>query len=301
MTSAIRSSSPTAPLEGVERPRLALALLLSLMLHAAVGVYWVSGGFSDRLRQSAIKYPEKRDSPIRLGIERSSAQNLTWLGFETPTPHAADVSVVEQAALAPKVGESADSQSESEARKATEASAFQIVDPEAVRSAVRDTSESVSRMFQIGREALTRAMAAAAEEQAEAARRAAEAEESKVAGEPANPSESESMAVSIEETIEVSPGKPAAVEGLEIITVRPRWNIGTRLTASPRNPMVRIVFIRDGSVLEANFTQGGSGFSSVDEPLLDAIYSWRAKGKRLEELSTREGATLSITMRILLR
>jgi hypothetical protein len=233
---------------------------------------------------------------------------------------------VEQAALAPVVGqggegggEAAEGSGEGAGRGETGGeselrNSLQIVDPKAVTDAVRETGESVSSFFEISRNALLRALEAAAAEanaqteaQAEAlAQTQTEADGGAAAGAPgagerANQSESESIAVSIQETLEVRPGKPAAVEGLEITTVRPRWNVGTRLTANPRNPVVKIVFGRDGAVRDAAFNGGGTGFSSVDEPLLDAIYSWTAKGEKLDALPDREEASITINMRILLR
>ncbi len=47
---------------------------------------------------------EDRTHPLRLGIDRSNAATINWVGFETPTEHAASKSSVEQAAVTPIVG-----------------------------------------------------------------------------------------------------------------------------------------------------------------------------------------------------
>ena len=67
----------------------------------------------------------------------------------------------------------------------------------------------------------------------------------------------------------------------------------------PRNPLADIEFRADGAVQRARYRSGQStGYSAVDEPLLDAIYAWRARGSRLDALG--EGETLTVTIRILL-
>jgi hypothetical protein len=96
-------------------------------------------------------------------------------------------------------------------------------------------------------------------------------------------------------------GKPLAAKGLNITTVRPRWSTSTMMIASPKNPMVRIEFKRNGRVAEAKFIDGYStGSIDIDEPLLDAIHRWTAKGKPLEELPPGD-RRLVLILRIQLR
>lgn len=95
-------------------------------------------------------------------------------------------------------------------------------------------------------------------------------------------------------------GQPLISQGLEIRTVRPRFTYYTQLTASPRPPVVRVQFDREGRVYRAEYVQS-SGVSDVDRPLLDAIYEWRARGKQLEGLSNgNPPETVTIQIRILL-
>jgi len=120
---------------------------------------------------------------------------------------------------------------------------------------------------------------------------------------PGNKSDRESDAASRKGPIEVRPGKPAAGQGLEIQTVRPQWSITTRLTAAPRNPMVRIVFGADGRVKAARFLVGqDTGTPDIDGPLLDAIYRWTARGKAIDDLPKKDPkAGVPLIMRIVLR
>ncbi len=116
-------------------------------------------------------------------------------------------------------------------------------------------------------------------------------------------SDRESVAAALKEVVEVRLGKPAAAEGLEIKTTNPRWSVTTQLTASPKNPVVWIAFGRDGKVIDADFLNGeNTGWTAVDEPLLHAIFAWRAKGAALEELPTNDAqAAVRVILRITLR
>ena len=102
--------------------------------------------------------------------------------------------------------------------------------------------------------------------------------------------------------VTVDPGKPVAAQGLDITTVRPRWTLATRLISSPRNPLVRVWFRRDGRVGKASFAPGAStGVEGVDGPLLDAVYRWRAKGKALDELPSDDPEAMAfMEFRVLL-
>lgn len=101
-------------------------------------------------------------------------------------------------------------------------------------------------------------------------------------------------------------GRPVIGQGIEIIPVRPNFSVATRILTTPRDPVVLIAFGPDGRVTRAVFAVDetgkrlDAGSSSVDEPLLDAIYRWRAKGARIDELA-RSGdpeARVEIRMRI---
>ena len=118
---------------------------------------------------------------------------------------------------------------------------------------------------------------------------------------PGEKSHKESPATSRQKPIEWHPGHPAAAQGLDIVTVSPHWSYTTRLSALPRNPLVRIEFARDGHVKKAMFLpKQSTGYPDVDGPLLDAIYRWKGKGKALDDLPDQPDAAVSITFRIIL-
>lgn len=113
----------------------------------------------------------------------------------------------------------------------------------------------------------------------------------------ATESEKESPATSTIKPVRVRPGKPAAAQGLDITTVRPKWTFVTRLSALPKDPVLWVKFDRTGKVTHVGFVEGKStGDDRVDGPLIDALYLWTAKGKALEKLA--EGETLTMTFAI---
>lgn len=116
-------------------------------------------------------------------------------------------------------------------------------------------------------------------------------------------SDAQSDASAIAEALTIAPGRVAAHKGLRITTVRPQWSITTQRTVSPRNPVVRITFGRNGRVLKAEFIKGQStGYDEVDSPLLDALYRWTATGEALRRIPPHDPlAGVSMTFRVLLQ
>lgn len=92
-------------------------------------------------------------------------------------------------------------------------------------------------------------------------------------------------------------GRVQAGRGLNIITRRADFTNTTLLTAPPRDTMVRISFQKSGTVRKAEFVNGSAtGNPNVDDPLMNAIYRWRASGKDLASL--RPDETLSVIVRV---
>lgn len=72
-------------------------------------------------------------------------------------------------------------------------------------------------------------------------------------------------------------------EGIEIKTARVRASVIARSSTLPNNPIVRVVFDRDGRVIEAEFLRS-TGYVNWDAPVLASLYKWRATGSKLEKL-----------------
>ena len=282
------------PAEGTGAARLGVGLLASLLLHAGAAMTWLSPTTPEAAAVAAN--PTINQSTIRLGIERSPHRTIAWLGFIDPSEHLAPDREVEQSALSPLPP------------------AALVADPAAARSAAvaRLLSEmatragpAIDRWYEPRREALIAILQAAAGVLQAQAAELEPGEPVVVQVPPVTPaieSPKEADASAKDEPLEYRNGRVAAGEGLDITTVRPRWALSTRITASPGNPVVIVEFARDGRVRSAVFEGLGSGFDSVDGPLLDAIYAWRAKGERLEALPQDDpDAVLTVRIRVHLR
>lgn len=105
-------------------------------------------------------------------------------------------------------------------------------------------------------------------------------------------SKKESTASILKRAIEVNASKlnrPIVGKGLEITTVEPRFPASVRFTELPRNPVLMIRFNASGRVSKVYFLTEGrrvfdTGVKGVDEPLMSAVYQWRAKGKEIDVL-----------------
>lgn len=103
-------------------------------------------------------------------------------------------------------------------------------------------------------------------------------------------------------------GRPLQASGdLQLNTVRPTWSLQVRNAYSPRrNPFVEIRFGADGRVKLARFVPladgtVGSGYEEVDQPLLNAVYRWTARGPAIAALDPRDpDSTHDLVMRFLL-
>lgn len=315
--------------------RVARALVASVVIHLIAGLALLGrqepGGGQSPL-DLAPSLPEREDPLVRPGITQSRAVTINWLGFESPTEHQAEPADSEQAALSPTPtgtpvpedarpspappveglaeADAAEERPEPESARepakaapaepaedvpspdaAAELAVPEGLNPEVLVAPLVDMLRSIARN---AREANERVDAAASP--APAAAPAATPGEAREA----IPSEKESSATSVD-PVDWEPGRPVAAEGLDITPVVPEWNISTRLSSLPRNPVVQIEFAKDGRVRRVGFIGEGTGYRDVDGPLLDAIYRWRAKGEALDRLPQGDPeATVSLTMRIVL-
>ena len=139
---------------------------------------------------------------------------------------------------------------------------------------------------------------------------ASEASSPKAVGKEGILSKRESTASIIKRAIKVDAHKlnrPIVGQGLEITTVDPRFPATVRFTQLPRNPVLLIRFDASGRVVKVRFLSEGrrvfdTGARAVDEPLLNAVYKWRAKGKEIDALDPNDpDSTIEISMRILFR
>ena len=281
---------PDAP----EWSRIGLAAALSVLTHlvAAGALAGLFGGLTgERAPETAGPPPPDR---IPLGIERSSATTITWIGFEEPAPQQARRSTVEQAAQ--RLGGAPPSPPALNVRQAArEATArAQQAAAEAWRAV-----ERVLGAFELPAPAESTSVETAPAERAEASPPRAPAEPARPAETPGN-AEREADAVSIEEPVDIEWGRPIAAEGLEILTRKkgPNYSAYTRVATRPTNPFVEISFGAGGLVRHVDLITS-SGVRDVDRPLLDAIYTWRARGARIDALAP--GEDVKVRLRIVIR
>ncbi|TVQ33051.1 MAG: hypothetical protein EA376_03060 [Phycisphaeraceae bacterium] len=313
----------TAAADTRARP-LAICFALSLAAHVLVAA--AVAGWTQRTPDPPTYDPESTPpsaDEVVLGIERSKAATITWLGDREERDHQARQSEVDQAALRIDPGASAAAPQAPEVPELTEDPALEPAPAEP--DPIIPETESPDRPppptsipLDIPESPAPDAPAAAPVEAPPAERveptpepveppreRPAESQQEAPAETPSTPppqsvpsdapassgegadagedSDRESDAFSRQRPIRVTPGRPVAAEGLTIQTIRPRWTHFTLLTSAPRDPLAVIDFRRDGRVHRARLEES-SGNQSVDRPLLDAIYNWTARGEALDDL-----------------
>lgn len=296
---------------------------VSVLLHLVAGLAIVSPWTQTASPQPSSAQiepivPIKPNVP-RLGIERSRAVTVTWVGFESPSEHQAQLSEVEQAMLTPAPGLSPLATAEpaphappaepspptptaqpsppapQPAPAAAPSIPLDVLAPVAIAPPAQVTAHSQEPTPPAPADESTKP------EQAQPATPPTPSESA--SGRPGLEDPRESDAAALKRPLEYKPGKPIAGEGIEITTVRPNFGTTVRMLASPDNPLVIIDFGPDGRVRHARFARNtartlNTGNPYVDGAILDAVYRWTAKGKAIDELE--ESQTLTYSVRLLL-
>ncbi len=299
--------------------RLALALLVSLLVH--VTVLAIGAGALDRDSGSPRPpIPKPQASTIRLGISESTVETLTWLGFQAPTPHEAIQSEVEQAAFALasfSIQAAVLSQSPGptpmgliEPSTSSQSLSSQARSPRAVADAESKAPAFEAEIGPIDPPAMVERLefetpegkptpsddAQPADDQGTKGQTSAEQAAASEARREGAPSEKESPATSPTRPLRVQPGKPAAAQGLEIQTrVPPELTIPTRLLAGNRRTVYKVSFSKEGTVKNAHISRT-SGNVELDQAGLNAMYRWTASGKPLENLDGDRVITVYIEL-----
>jgi len=285
--------------------------------------------------------PVEKEDELRLGLNEAESASIDWLGVKEPEAVVGEAAISEtdQAAQAVVVGESVEVVSEeAPAEPVEEAVEVAAIEPleQVVEEAV-DLEELVERIalpveeIEVSAEEGVVIAEAVVEEEVGEENEQTEVKQVEVS-EVAEPSEAreplvpqpkpvpagtsgvlskrEVVATRIERAIEIDPHKPNTPivgKGLEILTVRPRYTAAVRLSAVPANPIVVMWFDASGKVSRAEFLRDGkklysSGVVGVDQPLLNAIYQWKAKGKRIDALDVDDPKSLvEVSIKIVFR
>ncbi|MEM0984354.1 MAG: hypothetical protein AAGI17_10435 [Planctomycetota bacterium] len=328
----------------IERPRLGIGIAASLLAHATVAALVIASTTSVPAERNTLDPaaadstpPPPREDRIKLGLAESRRVTVNWLGFEDPTPQQAPtIAEFEQAALSvaargqntdPAVRSSPAPSAETQDRPVEEepqptpadaAAANPSIAAPAAESEAEKIAEKADPDLVERIEPKETAESAANEEQPEPAppkpndsAPEAPAQDTTDGGsddQTGIPSDRESTPTSIDREIEVEPGKPAAAEGLQISTVRPRFSTTALSLYRQRgrpSVVVEIRFGSDGRVKLAEFARRDdgqplrTGLPAIDQSLLDAVYRWRAAGERIDALDTDD--RLDLRMRINLK
>jgi hypothetical protein len=275
----------------------------------------------------AVEVLTEDELEIRPGIERSDAETENWLGFETPTEHSGPESTVEQSAMTLAEERSDEPERTDEEVEEPESAGRSPDEEEAARRALLASARGLAEaLAEALRDAMAQEGAPAEDDSGVLPQRLPEVPAAEViedagapdAGQSASAhdtpgsesadsgpgvlTDKEAVAAALKAAPRVVPGRVVAAEGLEISTRRPQWSRTTLSTTHPRNPVVWITFGRDGRVRRAGFLRYGdqafdTGYPSVDEPLINAVYRWTAKGKALDDLP-RDKPDAGVTIRV---
>lgn len=120
-------------------------------------------------------------------------------------------------------------------------------------------------------------------------------------GDPGEQGPKDSDAFSRKVTGEYRNGRVVGAEGLDIRTVRPQFTLLARTFTSPRSVVVDVAFLRTGQVKEARIARSSGFDAEIDQPVLNAVYAWTARGKLLDELPDHPDAHVMLTVAINLR
>lgn len=297
------------------------AMALSVVLHV-VGLMALfsirlsgGGGSIPSMTNEQLVVPAEREDELQLGINEARSASIDWLGVKEPEPVVGEAAISEtdQAAQAVVVGESEEVVAEMvepvEAVEAVEEVLAVEEVVEAVEEPVVDEGDGVviAETPEPSEKQESETVVVNDGDPIEAVEQVQEAKKPVVptpapvpAGDRGVLSQKEVVATRKERAIDVDPHKPntpVVGEGLEILTVRPRYTSAVRLSAVPKNPIVVMWFDAKGKVSRAEFLREGkrvysSGIVGVDEPLMNAIYQWRAKGKRIDALDAEDPRSL---------
>ncbi|MFI4892560.1 MAG: hypothetical protein ACIAQ0_03865 [Phycisphaerales bacterium JB058] len=266
-------------------------VLVSLLIHA-FGVLALADPES-ALARMLLTPDEEEDTPkVKLGIDESSRVSIAWIGFTQETPHSGVQSDTLQPQLSPEAASAA-------ARAAEQAAASASQLSESFLSRVNELSKLAAKL-EAAREAAERAKAAEKPSVEEQPKQAEPAEPKKEA----IPDDRESDATTTEMTIRQNDlGKVMARQGLRIQTYRPQFDATTRQLElrSRRGKVTAVIrFAKNGSVYAANLKPGtATGVDSIDQPILDSVYRWRASGTDLDNLPNSPDATITVEIQIL--
>ncbi len=307
---------------------LAVALVLSVLLHLAAGLWFVIGPEDTNaspLDQTRAEIPEDTFREIEVGDPDRTAMSLSWIGLDQMRPFDAPQAEVDQAQFTPDPApQGAQASLQPLMERITEAQAQAAEARQIVTESLRSARQAAGSLAQLldavaanlGTTETIPSPGGSPSPEVDEEQEPARAEESAppptpepvvdvenppgATGETGIADDRESPAVAIEPVRIRDLGGPLESQGLRIDTVRPVLHDITRLTGAPNHPIYRIHFNRSGKASDVEILSS-SGRLDVDEAVRNALYRWRARGAALESLPAESPeATLAVEVRILL-
>lgn len=283
--------------------RWAVAVPVSIVVHLAIGYLLIKGGVDPARMAAAAEDQPKLEIPIKLGIERSEAVTPNWLGFETPTPHVAEPSPVEQSELTRAQGTELDNLAQAFAAQMQATTSQALADAQAVLDAFRaELAKAAAEALrnQPRPEPTPQATPTPPRPEAQPTPEPTEAKDAQQQGSPGlqdtRAADASSVPVEMRRT---QLGQVVAGEGVKINTTRIRLTDLQRSMGRPPSPLVEIFFDHEGRVSKARIPEGrGTGRADMDNALINAVYEWTAEGARIEALEESDPPLL-VRMRIL--
>lgn len=322
-------------LERDARRWVAVGLCIAALAHmlAAAWLIGVAPSGSDPARINPLTDASTPADPLKLGLAESRAVSINWLGMLDPSPvHEAAIEAEQEQAAQRRalpgaaVGPSPDQPSASRSDPAPSDGAGERRPVPDRRASVKAASAVPAlppapepRLPVAPQERPTPAVTGQPQRAAASGARAASASgeapgdaggAEETADTNARPADRDSVAAALESAANLTDWtKPLASGGLEIVTRRPNYSITTQLIRVPQNPVIRITFGADGRVRLADWVRDrrkrlvyDTGSAEINEPLLSAVYRWRAKGAAIDALDPDDPkSTIDVVVRVVYR
>ncbi|MDP7008445.1 MAG: hypothetical protein QGI78_02635 [Phycisphaerales bacterium] len=275
---------------------LIFALLISLSVHIVVAPFFTTtefvSPFAPPPNATHLETPMLEEQEVILGLEKSEAKTLTWIGYEQYQKHLARLSDVEQAAMElsasepqPTIQEQVDEQLPPERGKLSEF-------VHTIAPITKSASEFINALQQLK---FSFSSPAPKPSNHPAPKPPTESDEQDKPD--VDPSDLEADATSIVEVPRENwkTGRPIATGGIVLRPRRPSFTAHQSVTNAPGGLTATLTIDRRGKPIQVHVLKG-TGSASIDRSLVASLYKWRAAGDRIDALV--EESTLNITIRI---
>lgn len=264
-----------------------LAIITSLLMHIIAlpevfSTQELLGAISPN-KSTHLETPLNNPSKVTLGIDKSSASTLTWIGYEEYELHIATLSTNEQAAM-----------------QVVEESPMQSVSAETIQSISTPISEFASQLLDaiagIEISFPSRALPPVEITEKPSQAQPSQTQPEEIA-EDAVPSDRDSIPTSIVKITQQQwkSGKPIAAEGIVLRPRKPSFTANQLVSNAPSDLIATLYIDNSGKPADVERVMS-TGSQSIDRSLIASLYRWRASGKQIDTLE--DGKTVPITIHL---